>query len=95
MNKIINLAFYAMLSEIGIFAICSSLPTVYNSMYYMLYGSDSYRLNKKMDMIIQQNKLLKLEVNKMKDEKLIRDYELQDLNFDVVLTKDYIDYFNQ
>lgn len=82
---------YTLAGEVGLFATLTSLPSIYNSVKYIIYGSDTYRLEKKMEQIIKQNKVLKIELEKIKADGILQDEELKKLQYDIVTVYDYLD----
>lgn len=92
MNKMSWVMLYTIAGEVGLFAAVSYIPILYTGTKNLIYGSDINRLDKKIEMLLQQNKSIKMELNKMKDITLINDSELKELNYDIVTTYDYIDF---
>lgn len=82
---------YTLASEIGLFATITSLPSIYCNLKYIIYGSDTYRLEKKMEKIINQNNVLKIELKKIKADNILHDKELKKLDYDVVTIYDILD----
>lgn len=81
-----------LVGTVGWFLIRKSTDNIYNGCYGMVFGSKTNTLEKKIDMVIEQNKLLQQELMmiKMKDEdkEVLDDPDLED--FDIVTWKESI-----
>lgn len=85
---------YTLANEIGVFTALTSLPTIYYSSKNLIFGSDTYRLEKKMEQIIKQNNNLKMELDKIKADNLLQDQNLKKLDYDIVTVYDISDMNN-
>lgn len=58
---------FSILSTIGWFVTKKTVDSAYNSAYNIITGSNQNTLDKKLDKILEQNKILKKEINILKN----------------------------
>ena len=64
---------------------------VYNGCYSVFVGSSENKLEKKINMLLEQNKKLQKEILLIKDKDVINDEEIIDLDYDIITGSDYLE----
>lgn len=91
---------FQMIVSVGWFLAQKSLDGAYNNVYGMVFGNDTSKLEKKIDLVIKQNELLRQELNKLREkekkEKLdeLKNNTENNIEFVLSVTEDYIDVNN-
>lgn len=76
------------IGTIGWFLTKKTLDGAYNTAYHIIFGSESNKIDKKLDKLLKQNEILKKEINILKYEKNeIINYENN--NFNIVIIDEY------
>lgn len=83
---------YTLVGQVGLYTAVTSIPVVYNITKYIIYGSDANRLENKIDEIVMQNKIMKIELGKIRDNEVIHDDKLKALGYDIVTIYDILDF---
>ena len=88
---------FSLIETVGLYFAKKTINGAYNTTYNLLFGSDTYKINKKLDSIIEQNEILKKELFELKNNysnKIIiyKDCELNLINnyIDKKNSNDYI-----
>lgn len=86
---------FEMLTTVGMFIASKTANGLYNKAYGFVFESDSTRLQKKLDKVLENQEQIHKEIENLKKNKLIEEYNLENDNdnneFELVFYENYIE----
>ena len=64
---------FQLIGSVGWFLARKSVDGVYNNVYHLAFGSKTQKIEHKLDELLEQNKMLKNEINTLKNNNITKD----------------------
>ena len=58
---------FTLIESVGLYFVKKTINGAYNTTYNLFFGSETYKINKKLDSIIEQNEVIKKELYELKN----------------------------